>query len=177
MRRHLLCSASVGLALCVGSADAAEKSPPARRAEPFQQFLDCRPVTDKAARLACYDAAAEKMGAAETSGDIIVIDREQARAARDQSFGLPLPSLEFITRGLSPDDANRIEAVVRSARVDAYGKWTIELTDGAVWRQISTDILSRDPKPGSKVSIRRAAMGSFMMNVDKQAAIRVHRDR
>ncbi|CAN7419453.1 hypothetical protein LJR225_002698 [Phenylobacterium sp. LjRoot225] len=178
MRRHLLCSGFAAL-LSFGpaSAIAAETSQPAKHAEPVQQILNCRGLTDSAARLACYDVAVEKMGAAETRGDIVVIDRAQARAAHEQAFGLSLPSLDFITRGLAPTDANRIEGFVRSARADAFGKWTIELSDGAVWRQISDETLSRDPRPGTKVTIRRASMGSYMMNVDKQAAIRVHRDQ
>ncbi|MDB5448112.1 MAG: hypothetical protein JWQ97_3429, partial [Phenylobacterium sp.] len=123
-----------------------------------------------------YDAAAGRMASAETSGELVVIDKDQARAAHQQAFGLNLPSLDFVTRGLKGDDLNRMEGVVRAASADAWGKWTIVLSDGAVWRQISNEALARDPRQGSKVSIRRASLGSFMMNVDGQRAIRVHRD-
>jgi hypothetical protein len=50
------------------------------------------------------------------------------------------------------------------------------MQDGAVWRQIDDEFLSRDPHPGSAVVIRKAMMGSFMLSVDKQPGVRAHRD-
>lgn len=145
------------------------------RAEAFQAVLDCKKVADPGQRLACYDAAAAKMGEAETKGDIVVIDRAQASAAHRQAFGLSLPSLSFVTKALKPEEVDRLEGVVKSARADINGKWTLVLEDGARWRQISGDLM-RPPKAGSKVSIRRGTIGSFLMNVDGQQAIKVHRD-
>lgn len=147
-----------------------------RKAEAFQAVLDCRALADGTARLACYDAAAARMGEAEKRGDIVVIDRAQASAAHRQAFGLTLPSLDFVTRALKPEEVDALEGVVRAARQGANGKWVISLEDGAVWRQISGD-LNRDPRHGSKVRIRRGTLGSFLMNVDGQPSIKVHRDQ
>jgi len=156
------------------AAQAKDKEPD--RAPQFQAVLNCRSVADNAARLACYDAAAARMGEAETHGEIVVIDRAQATAAHREAFGLPLPSLAFVTRALKPDEVNRVEGVVDSARVDQNGRWTMALEGGQVWRQISGD-LSRDPHHGSKVAIRHGSLDSFLMNVDGQASIKVHRDK
>ncbi|MEO8115783.1 MAG: hypothetical protein ABI655_15445 [Phenylobacterium sp.] len=147
-----------------------------RKAEAFQAVLDCRALADGAARLACYDAAAARMGEAEKRGDIVVIDRAQASAAHRQAFGLTLPSLDFVTRALKPEEVDALEGVVRAARADVNGRWTFNLEDGAQWRQISGDLM-RPPRSGSKVRIRRGSLGSFLMNVDGQAAIKVHRDQ
>jgi len=141
----------------------------------FQAVLDCRGVADNAARLACYDAAAGKMGEAETRGDIVVIDRAEANAAHREAFGLHVPSLSFVTRAVKPEDVDRVEGVVESARADVNGRWTFRLQGGAVWRQISGDLM-RPPHAGSKVSIRKGSIGSFLMNVDGQPSIKVHRD-
>jgi len=149
---------------------------PASRAPAFQEVLNCRAIADSGQRLACYDAAAAKMGEAESHGEIVVIDRAQARRAHREAFGLPLPSLDFVTRALAPGEVDRVEGVVRSTRADASGRWTFALEDGAVWRMIDGNLF-RDPHPGSKVSIRRATLGSFIMNVDGQPAVRVHRDQ
>jgi hypothetical protein len=152
------------------------KGPDAKaRAAAFQSVLDCRTIGDNAQRLACYDAAAAKMGEAEAKGDIVVIDRAQAQAAHREAFGLHVPSLDFVTRALKPEEVDQIQGVVKAARADAYGKWTFVLQDGAVWRQIA-DELERDPHAGSKVVIHRAALGSYKMSVDGQPTIRVHRD-
>jgi hypothetical protein len=152
---------------------AAEPSP--QTAAAFQAVLDCRKLTDGAARLACYDAAAAKMGEAETRGDIVVIDRAQASAAHREAFGLHVPSLDFVRKALKPEEVDRIDGVVKAARADINGKWTLSLEDGARWRQISGDLM-RPPKPGSKVRIRKGTLGSYLMNIDGQASIKVHRD-
>jgi hypothetical protein len=174
LRRHLavLVGAAAASALPV-LAHAAEPSP--QNAAAFQAVLDCRKVDDGAARLACYDAAAAKMGDAEKRGDIVVIDRAQASAAHREAFGLPIPSLDFVRKALKPEEVDRLEGVVKAARADINGRWTLVLEDGARWRQISGDLM-RPPKAGSKVSIRRGTIGSFLMNVDGQQAIKVHRD-
>lgn len=155
------------------AASAAKASPP--RAEAYQQVLDCRAVKTDAERLACYDTAAGKMDAAESRGDLVVIDRAQASAAHREAFGLQLPSLDFVTKALKPDEVDRLTGTVRAARADVNGNWTIGLDGGAVWRQISGQLL-RAPKVGSKVSIRKGMIGSYLMNVDEQPSIKVHRD-
>jgi hypothetical protein len=144
------------------------------RAAPFQAVLECRKVAEDAARLACYDAAAGRMDQAETQGEIVVIDKAQASAANRDAFGLKVPSLRVITRALSPDEVERLEGVVRTFREDGSGRYTFGLEGGAVWRQISGDLMRR-PRQGSKVTIRKGTLGSFLMSVDGQATIKVTR--
>lgn len=156
-------------------AQARDKDVVQAKAAAFQAVLDCRAIGDSAQRLACYDAAAAKMGEAETRGDIVVIDRAQASAAHRDAFGLHVPSLSFVTRALKPEEVDRVDGVVDSARADVNSRWTLKLKDGAVWRQISGD-LARPPHAGSKVQIRKGSLGSFLMNIDGQPSIKVHRD-
>ncbi|MHB8531018.1 MAG: hypothetical protein ACYC8V_16095 [Caulobacteraceae bacterium] len=152
-------------------------APPVARAVTVQAVIDCRKIDDGPRRLVCYDKAVAAMGEAEAKGDLVTIDREQRRAARRQAFGLPLPSLSFLDRGEKPEEVNRIAVKIAGARQDAYGKWTIVLDDGAVWRQIDDNSLSRPPHAGSTADIRRAALGSFFVKIDGQQALRMHRDR
>jgi len=168
----------LGLAamLALPAAASAKDETPHDRAPAFQGVLNCRGIADNAQRLACYDAAAAKMGEAETHGEIVVIDRAQASAAHREAFGLHVPSLSFVTRALRPEEVNRIEGVVDTAHADANGFWTFELDGGAIWRQISGE-LWRPPRHGSKVSIRRGSLDSYLMNVDGQPSIKVHRDQ
>ena len=148
-----------------------------RRAAAFEAILDCRPLTDTAARLACYDAAATSLDAAEKKGDIVVVDREQAATARKQAFGFSLPSLTLFDRGLAPEEVEKLTATLSDARRGNDGRWVVTLEDGAVWRQIDDQSLLRNPKAGSQVKIRKAAMGSFFINVDGQIAFRASRSR
>ena len=173
---YLAATAFATLILGAPLAAQAKDKEAADRAPAFQAVLNCRAITDNAARLACYDAAAAKMGEAETHGEIVVIDRAQATAAHREAFGLHVPSLSFVTRALKPEEVNRVDGVVDGFRVDVNGRYTFMLEGGAVWRQISGD-LYKAPKAGSKVLIRHGSLDSYLMNVDGQPSIKVHRDQ
>jgi hypothetical protein len=176
MRRIIFLASVAAAAMASPMAALAKDKPAVDRAPAFQAVLSCRGIADGPARLACYDAAAGKMGEAETHGEIVVIDRAQAAAAHREAFGLHMPSLAFVTRALKPDEVNRIDGVVDSYRVDINGRYTLLLEDGAIWRQISGD-LYRPPKHGSKVQVRHGTLDSYLMNVDGQPSIKVHRDQ
>jgi hypothetical protein len=163
------------LALAVPATASAAEPAGGPRAAAFQGFLDCKTRTEAAARLACYDAAAAALGGAEQRGDIVVVDREQARAVRRQAFGFSMPSLSLFSKGEKPEEADRVAAVVDNAYRNSEGKWVFELDDGAVWTQVDSEPMARSPKKGSKVEIRQAAMGSFFLNSDGQRALRARR--
>ncbi len=172
--RSFLPLSLVSLMAVPGLVMAAPKPP--SRAAVLQGLLDCRSQGENAARLACYDKAAAAMDQAETKGDIVVVDRAQAQEVRKQAFGFTLPSLSLFDRGERPEPIDRVTGMVALARQGADGKWIVRLEDGAVWRQIDADPLTRDPRPGMSVVIRSAAMGSFLMNIDNQGSFRAHRD-
>ena len=158
-----------------GPAHAGRAAAPAR-APAVQAVIDCQSVVDGVQRLACFDKTVAGMSQAEAKGDLVTIDREQRRAVRRQAFGLTLPTLAMFDRGEKGDEADRITAKIASAARTAGGKWVVTLDDGAVWRQIDDSDIYRTPHAGSTAVIRKAALGSFFMNVDGQQAIRVHRD-
>jgi len=176
--RRAAAGGSLLIALALGfQAHAAPPAAKPNRAAVLQGLLDCRTKADPGERLACYDGAAAQMDQAEAKGDIVVVDREQARAVRKQAFGFTLPSLSLFERGEKPEQLNHVTGVVETARQNGNGMWTIGLEDGAVWSQIDGNPPNRDPKPGMKVEIKSAMMGSYMMSVDGQGAFRAHRDR
>jgi hypothetical protein len=173
---------TLGAVTAVTAASAAEKVSAQKRAQVLQAVVDCRPMTDANARLACYDAAAARLDEAEASGQVVVVDKEQARQVRREVFGLQLPSLDIFSHaakgpGAAVEDVDRVTEVVKTASRQADGRWVIELESGAVWRQIDASELANDARAGSKAEIRKAALGSFFMKIDGQPAIRVHRDR
>lgn len=164
-----------GLALAppaLAAAPAADSGP----AAPVKAVLDCRSLTDGVQRLACYDAAAAKMANAESSGELVTLDRAQRQAVRREAFGLPLASLHLFDRGEKPETVNRITVTIAESWRNAEGKWLIKLDTGAVWRQIDDNSLGKPPHAGSKAEIRKGALGSFFVNIDGQLALRMHRD-
>lgn len=174
-RKTGIALAAGAAALTLAGAGQAADAPQGRAAQ-LQAVVDCRKEADPAARLACYDSATATLDAAEKSGDVVVVDRAQVREARRAAFGFDFRMPAFMTAGEKPEELDRITATVDSARMDASGKWVIKLTDGAVWRQIDTKRIFRDPQHGSTVEIRTATLGSFFMKVDGQMQMRVRRD-
>jgi len=164
-------------ATAMGAAAVSAQPKSEGRTEVLQRLIDCRKVADDAARLACYDAQVAAVDQAEAKGDIVVVDREQARSVRRQAFGFTMPSMTLFERGEKPEEIDNVAGVVKSARRGADGKWVVELQDGAVWAQIDTEKVSRDPRPGMEVKIRKAAIGSYMMNLGGQRAVRARRQQ
>lgn len=163
-------------ALGATQAQAADKDmTPKGRAAALQTVVDCRTITDSAARLACYDGAIAKLDAAEASGEVVVVDRGQVREARRAAFGFNFQLPGFMTRGDKPEEVENLTAKVASARLSGEGKWVIVLDDGAVWRQTDRIDLPRRPKPGSTVELRKGALGSYFMKLDGQVGVRAER--
>lgn len=135
----------------------------------------CRAITTDAERLACYDKAAQSVAKAQESGEVIIIDKQAARAARRQAFGLELPTLSILEKGVDKAETEKLQSVVKSARLDAEQRLVVTLEDGAVWHQIDDTMLGKPPKAGDTIEIKKAAMGSYMMKIGSQPAIRVRR--
>ena len=56
------------------------------------------------------------------------------------------------------------------------GKWIMVLPDGATWQYAEINRYV-EPTRGDKILIKKAALGSFMANIDGQRAVRVERIR
>jgi hypothetical protein len=146
----------------------------------LQAVIACRALTDRDARLACFDAASAKLDEAESAGQVVVVNREQAREVRRDVFGLTLPSLDIFGRkgiAATGEDVDRLVTTVKTAHLDADGRWVLELDTGAVWRQVDDSPMATPPHPGSKAEVRRAALQSFFIWIDGHPAFRAHRDR
>lgn len=163
--------------LATSSAAIAAKDPPPRPAV-FQKLVDCRAIADDPARLACYDAQVVKLDEAERASDVVVVDRAEIKKARKGLFGLSLPDLGGIfggKKGGAPEpELTEIESTVKSAAIGGGGKLIVIIADGARWVQTDSKAM-RVPKAGVPVKIRKAAMGSFFMNIDDRPGIKVVR--
>lgn len=175
-----------GLAFLVGvfcSSAAAAASPTGA----LEALLDCRALKGDAERLACFDRASAALAQAEAGGAVVVMDRAKVEAVRRQAFGFSIPSIADLmprvrtgagsAAAAEPEPSLRqIEASVASARLGRDGKWVLTLDNGAVWRQTDTESLLREPRPGSRVVIKAAALGSYLMSVDGQRSFRARRE-
>lgn len=149
---------------------------PQQRAKELQTLIDCRKITEPTQRLACYDQAAASLDQAEAKGDVVVVSREEARKVRRQAFGFTMPSITLFERGEKPEAVNSSDGVIASVRKTLGGKWEFKLEDGATWIQVDLTEIPIDPKPGQTVKIKRGTIGSYMMTVGNQRAVKVHRE-
>ncbi|MFS0735709.1 hypothetical protein ABC347_01550 [Sphingomonas sp. 1P06PA] len=180
--KQMVGRAGIGLAVLLllglgGQASAADK--PGARPKILSDLVGCRALTDAAERLACYDRGVAALDTAEQAKDVVVVDRAQVRQARRSLFGLSLPSLKIFGNsddGKEAEAFKEIETTIKSASYNGQTqRWTIVLEDGARWTQTETKRFRRDPKPGMKIKIREALMGSYFANVGEQQATRMQR--
>ena len=123
-------------------------------ANPDAAMRQCRALSDASARLACYDTVplAASAGAANSAAPAPAAAAAPSPAS---NFGLTRPDQEL--------------ADIRSHIVGVFDGWgsrtRIRLANGQVW-QISDDSSAtyylRDPR----VTVRRAALGSFMLDIE-----------
>ena len=140
------------------------------------ELTGCKAIADNTARLACFDAATAKLAAATAAGDVKIIDREDIRETRRSLFGFELPHVAFFkgddTAGDTPAS---IDTTIKAVGAAEYGKFTITMEDGAVWR--TTEPLPRDPRVGMAVHIKRGALGNYFMQVAAMRFVTAQRIR
>jgi len=147
--------------------------------ELFQALVRCRAIADDAARLQCFDTASAALAQAAERRELVVVSREQVRESRRRLFGLALPRLPIFGGGddnrPDPEEIDHIDSTVTSASQDGYGHWSVRLQDGSLWVQTDNNVLALRPRPGQPVVVQRAALGGYMMRVNRQPGIRVRR--
>lgn len=169
--------APLALVACLTAtpAFAKDKEPPQRPVQ-VQKLFDCRDIADPAARLACFDREVGVLAAADEAKEIVFTDKETAKKTRRGLFGFTFPKLGGIFGG-DEDEIKEIETTIRSVSMDRSGKYTLTMEDDAVWSQIDTTHLPRQPKVGQKVKIKVATMGSYFATINGGRTIRMKRDR
>jgi hypothetical protein len=152
-------------------------------ASPLEPIYACADKTNPTERLACFDAAVATIRAKEAKSEIVTFDKQRVEKVRREAFGFSLPSLPklgFPAFGGGPKADSKDQSVaavaveedieeqsftVVSTRESA-GRVVITLENGQVWRLTEAGELNAAKRPPYKVSIRTAAMGSFILTVE-----------
>ena len=110
----------------------------------------CAAIEESTARLACYDAAQTDRAADSDAST------SEPGESEEGDFG-------FEARVL-PKTPDQITSAVARVSRDPFGKLTLTLENGQVWKQIDTKRLHiRDD---SRVVIRKAALRSFLLHLE-----------
>jgi hypothetical protein len=166
----------MSLLLPVAPLLSAPKAPP----RALGKLLDCRPIADSAARLACYDEQVAAIETATAKDEVVVLDKEDVRKTRRSLFGFTMPKLPFLGGG--DDDKDRhddtelseIDDVIKSARPMAYGIWVVTLEDGSQWQTVEPMAYGA-PKTGLKITVKRAALGSYKASINNWPVVKMKR--
>jgi hypothetical protein len=175
--RKVIGAVALAAAILGGAAAAAKKPQVTERPEAFEALLKCRGLADEKARLQCFDQAAAALEQASDRHDLVVVDRKQIRETRRTLFGLEIPRLRIFGGGGDDEgeDVKSIESSVASATTNQQGQWIVRLEDGSTWVQTDHNTIAITPRKGTKVTVVKAALGSYMMRIGKEPGLRARR--
>ena len=169
--------AGIGLVLIAGLASAHawanDKESEAPTPPVYQAVVDCSGIAEAAERLACFDRTVAALSTATRDRQVVVVDRSTMREARRGIFGLSLPRLKLFGDDDDSEEVVSIDSTIAAVRMAKDGMPVFVLEDGARWKQ--TEGRNVFARAGQPIHIRRAAMGSYMANVNKQPGVRVVR--
>lgn len=162
----------MAVSLVAGHADARQNNATAGN-DLIGTVTRCREIEADVGRLACFDAAAARLAAA---GEVAVVSRQDVEQNQRRLFGFNVSTLNPFGNSDRPDNLQSISATMTSARSLGRGEWLITLDDSSVWRKTDGSDVSFSPNRQYPVTVRRAAMGSYMMKVANDPPFRVRRE-
>jgi hypothetical protein len=150
---------------------------PASAAEapaPIRGLAACRTIGDNAQRLACFDREAAALVTSVEKNETVLLDKQEVRKTKRSLFGFSLPRLPFFGGDKDPDrdepEFTQIETPIKTVRNIGYGKFRFTVDDGAVWE--TTEGVNAFPKPGQKVLIKKALMGSYFIKFEGSRSVK-----
>ena len=192
--REIVVSGAILTTFCAFGLSGAAAQP--TESEAVDAAIACRDITDDLERLACLDSATETLVVTRIVREEAV--KEKKREERT-FFGLGKPKQkdeeirpvtetpedfggEYLPENLKKRDETRLREItskVAEFRVNQFGKVTVTLENGQIWRQLDSDnkhlILSKKRKLYT-AKVKRARFGNYMLTVKElRRTIRVRR--
>jgi hypothetical protein len=183
LRRYFIASSLLGLNIAAGTAQGADTA----------ASHPCAGIGEDSARLACYDrtfgrgpapapmsapASAKPVTAvpvAAAAGTAAAVPAVDAAEKAQREFGLSETGKRALDDNRSiPQEPESITARVKSASRRPTGEQVFVLENGQVWVETSTFTAAR-VQPGDEVTVRKGALGSFLLVTPKRVATHVRR--
>ena len=136
----------------------------------------CQAIAVDAERLRCFDAAAAALVTSVERKDVIVTDRQEIRRTKRSLFGFSLPRIGPFSQQPDERDAEgvaKLTGPLKSVGVLRGGLLRFVVEEGAVWE--TTEMVPFPPKVGSEATIRRAALGSYLVRFSSGRTFRARR--
>ncbi|MBV7259240.1 type VI secretion protein [Erythrobacter crassostreae] len=163
---------AVGVAAALGSAGAAAQSDDVASSEDNLDGLKaCQQIASDNERLACFDKAVGAIVTATETGELTVIDREDAEKTRRSLFGFTLPDIGLFGGDVEEKD-ELFETTITSARYLSGKKLRFTTAEGAVWEMKDVPRRLQRIEPGDKAVFKQASMGTFFVRINGQLGVR-----
>lgn len=166
------CSAMLMMAPRPAAAQKIKDGPPPAQ---VNELLNCRTLADSAERLACYDKAAASIGDAVARKDLVVFDRESVRKTKRGLFGFAIPNLGIFGDDDGEVEVKQVDGEIVSIAMNSDGGYIFRLADGSRWSQMDSKPIAVAPRAGDNVVVKKGALGSYSLSVEKQAGVKVKR--
>lgn len=124
----------------------------------------CGRITVERQRLACYDNAVPALLTARKDGDVLLLDREGMRRAKQRVFGFQLPRLGLFSDGKdeakAEPEVREIESTIARLGSTGGGMYMLTLADDTQWQTLEgrTGFF---PKTGQPIRIEAGILGSY----------------
>lgn len=153
-------------ALCLMAVGVAQAKPNPKKA--FEAGMGCREISDAADRLLCFDKAFEN----DQAVDQVMSEKEveiatvipPTREELVEDFGK-----ETLKKKADKDDKiDSFEAAITNVEKNPFGKLTITLENGQVWRQLDSDkkLMRTTVSRMKTAKIKRAMLGSYKLRIE-----------
>lgn len=132
-----------------------------------EALIICRQIEETAKRVACYDEVVDSHFQinSSNSGDTTTAPEKAESSVVPEAQSLfgknDAEAKRIVETSLAIEQISEIEAVVTDVRKSASKKLTVSLDNGQIWRQLDNQPLLL--KNGEAVVIRKASLGSFLM--------------
>lgn len=180
------------LVLAMGTLTVVGMSAPASAAMDVTDAMSlCSRIAKADARIECYDQVSRDVAAGvyqraattapQTSASqpnwaapppAILPSQQRGQAGAPPASGFGSEALRNSAGNAGPDS---IRSEVASSTDNGLEQWRVRLADGAIWQMTERVPQFRPPAPHEVVTIKKGALGSFLMDVGSQASVRVRR--
>jgi hypothetical protein len=135
------------------------------------QVYACAGIEEANRRHACFDALVPELKKA-GAGPVSLGSTPQSALTAPVLSASEAKAIASASKEVSPDKASFTVTAVTKA---ADGKHRFTMENGQIWRQLDTVKLRNLGAGPWAAEIRKASLGSFLLTIDKSAAVRVER--
>lgn len=176
-KRYLIAGGVLALGAVAANAQD-EVSPQAR----WAQVAACAAERSNESRHACVDAVLRAAGALDVATETRVNRENFGRVERPvppPPVAQPAAAVAAVAASpvviAPPAPVEGVSTQIASARRGNDRRLLVETVEGAVWRQVDSDVIRRIPRPGEAFDVREGALGSFRCTVNSSTTFRCER--